>query len=111
MTNIEDLTVLESCTLPTVERPLRLAEFDDVFSMALTAQTRLSATVLRWSLDSRAEGVARDLAARETQCCSFFEFTISADGDTVQMDVRVPAAQSEVLDALAARAAALMRTP
>jgi hypothetical protein len=29
----------------------------------------------------------------------------------VQMDVRVPAAQSEVLDALAARAAALMRTP
>ena len=29
------------------------------FSTALTAQTRLSATVVRWSLDSRAEAVAR----------------------------------------------------
>jgi hypothetical protein len=111
MTTIEELTVLEGCTLPTVDRPLRLAEFDDLFSTALTAQTRLSATVVRWSLDSRAEAVARDLAARETQCCSFFTFTFTSDGDSVQMDVRVPAVQTEVLDALAARAAARMRTP
>ena len=111
MTSIEDLTVVESCTLPTVERPLRLAEFDELFSTALTAQTRLSAALLRWSLDSRAEAVARDLAARETQCCSFFTFTFTSRGDTVQMDVRVPPVRSEVLDALAARGAALMRTP
>jgi hypothetical protein len=111
MTSIEALTVLESCTLPTVERPLRLAEFDDLFSTALTAQTRLSAAVLRWSLDSRAEAVARDLAARETQCCSFFTFSFASDGDTVQVDVRVPAVRSEVLDALAARAASRMKTP
>jgi hypothetical protein len=111
MTSIEDLPVLESCTLPTVERPLRLDEFDDIFWTALTAQTRLSAAVLRWSLESRAEGVARDLAARETQCCSFFTFTFTSRGDTVQMDVRVPAARSEVLDALAARAASRMKTP
>jgi hypothetical protein len=111
MTSIEDLTVLESCTLPTVERPLRLAEFDDLFSTALTAQTRLSAAVLRWSLDSWAEAVARALAARETQCCSFFTFSFTSDGDTVQVDVRVPAVRSEVLDALAARAASRMRTP
>jgi hypothetical protein len=111
MTSIEELTILESCTLPTVERPLRLAEFDDLFSTALTAQTRLSAAVLRWSLDSGADDVARDLAAREAQCCSFFTFTFTSDGDSVQMDVRVPAAQSDVLDALAARAAARMRTP
>ena len=111
MTTIAELTVLEGCTLPTVDRPLRLAEFDDLFSAALTAQTRLSPAVLRWSLDSRAEAVARDLAARETQCCSFFTFTFTSHGDTVQMDVRVPAVQTEVLDALAARAAARMRTP
>ncbi|HWH99736.1 MAG TPA: hypothetical protein VNT27_05350 [Propionibacteriaceae bacterium] len=111
MTNIEELTVLEGCTLPTIERPLRLAEFDDLFSTALTAQTRLSAGVLRWSLDPRAEALARDLAARESQCCSFFTFTFTSDGDTVQMDVRVPAVQSAVLDALAARAAARMSTP
>ena len=111
MTTIEELTVLEGCTLPTVDRPLRHAEFDDLFSTALTAQTRLSATVVRWSLDSRAEAVARDLAARETQCCTFFTFTFTSDGDSIQMDIRVPAVQTEVLDALAARAAARMRTP
>jgi hypothetical protein len=111
MTKSEELMVVESCTLPTVERPLRLAEFDDLFSTSLTAQTRLSAAGLRWTLDSRAETVARELAARETQCCSFFTFSFASEGDTVQVDVRVPAAQSEVLDALAARAAVRMRTP
>jgi hypothetical protein len=111
MTKSEELMVVESCTLPTVERPLRLAEFDHLFSTALTVQTRLSAAALRWTLDSRAESVARDLAARETQCCSFFTFSFASEGDAVQVDVRVPAAQSEVLDALAARAAARMRTP
>src|SRR5215204_6057454 len=114
MWNIDELTILEGCTLPTAERPLRIAEFDDLFSTALTAQTRPSPEVLRWSLDPRAEAFARDLAARETQCCSFFAFTFAftfaSEGQTLQMDVRVPAVQTEVLDALAARAAARMRT-
>jgi hypothetical protein len=111
MRNIDELTILEGCTLPTAERPLRIAEFDDLFSTALTAQMRPSPEVLRWSLDPRAEAFARDLAARETHCCSFFEFSFASEGQTLQMDVRVPAVQTEVLDALAARAAARMRTP
>ena len=111
MWNIDELTILEGCTLPTAERPLRIAEFDDLFSTALTAQTRPSPEVLRWSLDPRAEAFARDLAARETRCCSFFAFTFASEGQTLQMDVRVPAVQTDVLDALAARAAARMRTP
>lgn len=111
MTNIDELTILEGCSLPTAQRPLRIDEFDDLFSTAVTAQTRLSAEVLRWSLDPRAEAVARDLAARESQCCSFFTFTFASEDDTLQMDVRVPPVQSEVLDALATRAAARMRTP
>ena len=111
MRNIDELAILQACTLPTADRPLRIAEFDQLFSTALTAQTRPSPEVLRWSLDPRAEAVARDLAARETQCCSFFAFTFASEGETLQMDVRVPAVQTEVLDALAARAAARMRTP
>jgi hypothetical protein len=111
MRNIDELAIVQGCTLPTADRPLRIAEFDQLFSTALTAQTRPSPEVLRWSLDPRAEAVARDLAARETQCCSFFAFTFASEGETLQMDVRVPAVQTEVLDALAARAAARMRTP
>ena len=96
----------EACTLPTVDRPVRLAEFDDLFATALRGQQRLSPTLLRWRLDPAAEPAARELARRESSCCSFFSFDFAADGDAVRLDVRVPAAQVAVLDALAGRAAA-----
>ena len=100
--------VPDACTLPTVERPLRLAEFDDLFAAALRGQRRISPTVLRWRLDPAAEATARDLAGRESLCCSFFSFTFVPDGDWLHLDVRVPPAQVAVLDALAGRAAAGM---
>ena len=37
MTNDEQVWVTDACTLPTVERPLRLAEFDDLFATAVRA--------------------------------------------------------------------------
>lgn len=97
--------VPQECTLPTVEQPLRLAEFDDLFAAALHAQQRPAPTLLRWTLDPGAEAEARDLAARESACCSFFRFTFTPADDRLQMDVEVPAAHAEVLDWLAARAA------
>ena len=107
--------VPDACTLPTVERPLRVAEFGRLFSSALQSQARVSATRLRWVLDAAAEPDARDLMARESQCCSFFTFTISSseDGDTGQVvvvDVDVPAEQEAVLDALQTLAARAART-
>lgn len=49
------------------------------------------------------------LAARETECCSFFTFTISpqpaTDGEALTLDINVPAAYTGVLDSLAQRAA------
>ncbi|GIF23602.1 hypothetical protein BJ973_004211 [Actinoplanes tereljensis] len=96
----------EACTLPTVERPLRLAEFDDLFATALRGQQRLSATALRWDLDPAAEAVARDLTSRESECCSFFSFGFHLGDQSLRLDVEVPAAHVEVLDALARRAAA-----
>lgn len=95
-----------ACTLPTAERPLRLAEFDDLFATALRGQDRRSPTVLRWRLDPAAEPTARDLTARETACCSFFTFTVTPAGDALTVEVTVPPAHVPVLDALAARAAA-----
>jgi hypothetical protein len=98
-----------ACTLPTVQRPLRVAEFDDLFTTMLRGQQRLSSTRLSWHLDPAAEAIARDLTARETACCSFFSFAFAPDGDTLRLDVEVPVAHVAVLDALAARAAAGMR--
>jgi hypothetical protein len=111
MTTTDDPAwVPETCTLPTVERPLRLAEFDDLFAGALHGQQRLSTTVLRWDLAPAAEATARDLAERESGCCSFFVFTFHSGVGVLRLDVEVPAARVEVLDALASRAAAGMRS-
>jgi hypothetical protein len=50
----------------------------------------------------------RDLAARETECCSFFTFTTTteqvADGEVVVLDIEVPAAHTDVLASLTQRA-------
>jgi hypothetical protein len=108
MTTDDQVWVPAACTLPTAERPLRAAEFDDLFATALRGQQRLSPTALRWRLAATAEAAVRDLTARETECCSFFSFTVTPDGEVVRVDIDVPAAHVAVLDALAARAAAGM---
>jgi hypothetical protein len=106
MTTNDEAWVPEACTLSTAERPLRLAEFDDLFATALRGQQRLSPTRLRWRLDPAAEQTARDLAGRESECCSFFSFTLAPVDGALQLDVAVPGAHADVLDALANRAAA-----
>ncbi|MEV1330406.1 hypothetical protein AB0J20_12620 [Micromonospora costi] len=101
--------VPDACTLPTVEQPLRLAEFDQFFRDAVRGVDRLSAQHLRLRLDGaqQTESKARELAARESSCCAFFTFDIArSDPDTLMLDVRVPAAHVDVLDALARRATA-----
>ncbi len=94
----------DACTLPTVDRPTRVAEFDDLFRTALHAQERQAPTLLRWHLDPASEPAARNLAARESRCCAFFTFTFSHAGGDLVLDVGVPDAHADVLTALAERA-------
>jgi hypothetical protein len=108
MTAKDEDWVAGACTLPTEERPLRRTEFDALFGTALRDQRRLSPTLLRWELDPATETEVRDLTRRETECCSFFTFTVRTDGRRVRVDVEVPQPYVPVLDALAARAAAGM---
>ena len=101
--------VPSACTLPTAERPLRLAEFDALFSTAVRAVEAVSPTHARLRLAGppELEPTVRDLAARETACCSFFTFTVTpspADGALV-LDIEVPPAYADVLAALTARPA------
>ena len=111
MADRDGVWVPEACTLPTVDQPLRLEEFDTLFRTALRNQSRLSESVLRWSFDPSVEVLVRDLTARETQCCSFFTFSFSDGGEPLLVDVAVPPAQVGVLDALATRAASGMAKP
>lgn len=96
--------VPQACTLPTAEQPLRVAEFDRLFSSAVAvdrpAPDRLT-VVLTGGRD--VANVARDLVARETRCCSFFAFSVVERGDATELEVRVPPEQVAVLDAVAAR--------
>jgi hypothetical protein len=108
MTISDDTWVPQACTLPTVQQPLRRAEFDDLFATALRGQEWLAPTRLRWRLDPSAEGTARDLTAREAECCSFFAFTVIPVEGSLEIEVQVPDRYVAVLDALAARAAAGM---
>ena len=97
--------VSPDCTLPSAEQPLRVAEFDALFDAALLGATRTSDTSLLIELTGP-DDVVRDLAARESECCSFFTFDIvSPTTDLVTMRISVPAAHSTVLDALELRLA------
>ncbi len=104
----EGTWVPDACTLPTADRAGRVAEFDGLFSATVRAAERTGPTRLRLELEPSPEAAARaaGLAAAETQCCSFFTFTLTAAGGALSLDVAVPDGQVAVLDALADRALA-----
>ncbi|BCB88279.1 hypothetical protein [Phytohabitans suffuscus] len=107
---MSDLTwAPDACTLPTPERPTRLAEFDDLFATAVRGVERPSPIRARFALDPAAAARAAGLAVRESECCSFFTFTLGVTGGEVTLDVAVPERYRDVLDALAGRASAGMR--
>jgi hypothetical protein len=94
--------VPESCTLPTVEQPLRVGEFDALFAVAVGRAERLGPTRLRVRLPPGPDVAARaqDLVARETGCCSFFSFDVRPSPTGTELDVQVPEQQVAVLDAM-----------
>jgi hypothetical protein len=95
--------VPDSCTLPTAEQPVRVAEFDRFFAESVQRTDRPARTRLDLLLETGAEAAGRDLAARESGCCSFFAFTFDTSTDGPVMRIEVPGTQVEVLDALATR--------
>jgi DNA-binding transcriptional MerR regulator len=98
----------QECTLPTAERPLRAAEFDELFATRLRSLARPDPSLLRLVLDDEDGGAAtaRDLVAREQACCALFQFELTSTPEGLRVDVRVPPGRTEVLDGLGARAAA-----
>ncbi|KAB2810990.1 hypothetical protein F9L07_03380 [Pimelobacter simplex] len=102
---MESLLNTDACTMPTAERPLRLAEFDALFASAVRRVERRGRDV-RMHLAGEPGLVeqVRDLTERESSCCSFFTFDIRGTDRDLTLDVSVPYARQEILDALADRA-------
>lgn len=105
MTQTEPTWVPEACTLPTADQPLRLAEFDALFATDVTSVQQTSADTAQLTLRPEARVAARaaDVAVRETACCSFFEFALTATGGQLTLQVRTPPSQRQVLDAVVGR--------
>lgn len=102
----EDDWVPEACTLPTVEQPLRRAEFDDLFAQDILTVTQESPQRVRLELRADPDAAARaaGLAVKETGCCSFFTFELSMTDGKVALAISTPPAHESVLAALGARA-------
>jgi hypothetical protein len=101
---------VEACTLPTADRPLRVADFDAVFTSFLSRVEHPSPTHGRLVMTA-GDGVAdrvRRLAEAESACCSFFTFTVTSRRGEVVLDVKVPRAYADVLTGLVARAASAL---
>jgi hypothetical protein len=105
---VDDLSTTDACTLPTAQRPLRLAEFDALFSDAARAVAwRDVAVRIRLAGPRGLKERVRDLAERETACCSFFTFLVEGDDDDLTLDISVPSEHRDILVAVAGRAAEL----
>jgi hypothetical protein len=99
---------VDACSLPTAEQPLRVAEFDGLFAAALNKIDRREPGRLRLHLtgDPHVEAMARELIARESECCSFFDFRLTPIDGELLLDVRVPDARVDVLDGISRQAQA-----
>lgn len=101
---------VEACTLPSADRPLRVADFDALFAAHLREVVRPTTTRARLVMaggDDVADRVRR-LAAAESTCCTFYSFTVTERPDAVDLDITVPEAYADVLAGLTARAAAAL---
>lgn len=100
----------DACTLPTIDRPLRVAEFDALFTTAVTRVDRGQTTVrLHLSGPPGLSDLVRDLTGRESSCCSFFSFTLAGSDESLILDITVPAERRDILASLADRAEELSR--
>lgn len=98
----------ESCTLPTVEQPLRRSEFDALFAKDFLAVLQPSPRAVRFELRADPDVAARaaSLAAQETRCCSFFTFDLTITNGEMALNVATEPGHEPVLAALTARARA-----
>jgi hypothetical protein len=97
------------CTLDASAMPDRKRSFRALFARGLLRReghANRSTWTFAWSPELERD--ARDLAAAESGCCSFFEFDLSRIGDELRWTTKVPLGREQalgMLDRMAAEAA------
>ncbi len=94
----------DDCTLPTAERPLRVAEFDEFFTVVLRFD-RPQPTRLDLVLPRDAEATDRYLADRKANAARSSRSASNRTAEDVVMHIGVPSARVKILDAIEARIA------
>ena len=93
-----------ACTLPTVDRPLRLAEFDALFALVQSIEYDGLVARMHFSGLPTLHDQIVDLTRRESHCCSFFDFAVDGTASEVDLGITAPAEHAEIVAALVARA-------
>jgi hypothetical protein len=96
------------CTLPTPARPLRVAEFEELFTDQIAGPRWLDTYLVEFTFDDSDDRYdqVNDLVTREMSCCPFFDFSITKEPrvatqqPVVMLRVGVPASRHDVLEAL-----------
>ena len=110
-----DMRIAEDfCTLPAVARPLRVGEFDDLFQDQTAAPRWIDRHRVEFTFAGGGDLYEQvsDLVARESACCSFFDFSITrsaceaAQCPSLALRVGVPASRHDVLEGLTNHAVA-----
>jgi hypothetical protein len=112
------------CTLPAQRQPARLARWGELFAATLVGATRAGPASMAFTLAASTgpdlagvdavASAARELARRESSCCSFFTFTVTVVGTAVLVEVGVTESRVDAMDwfgALAEPAASTDRGP
>lgn len=111
---MDALPIRGFCSLPAADQPMRLMEFDELFRRQVAPPHRIGPYRAEFRFGS-ADGLhakVSDLLARESECCSFFDFMIDqraerrVNRDQLLLQVGVPASRTDVLEALLNRALA-----
>lgn len=117
-----DWVPVHACTLPAIDQPTRVAEFDELFATSLREVQRAGGVDTRVRLvlagDEALPTRVQRLVDAENSCCSFFTFTLTlldagsssasgCPGETeLALDIKVPPAHSRLLGRLVTGAAA-----
>jgi hypothetical protein len=88
------------CTLEAAALIGRGEEFRALFTRGLRNSERRDATSARLVLDVACEAHARELFAREQECCAFFDITMAVVDAALIVDVRVPSGSEAALSFL-----------
>ena len=90
-----------ACTLSPADMAARGEELREIARAALVGRERYAGGVRLVYRNSEAiEAALRDLIRRERECCPFLDFTLDSRAERLALDIAAPSEAEEVLDAI-----------